>query len=266
MKIICVDDEHIVLNHTVLLCKSIKAEPEVNGFTKAKEALGFIKENGVDIAILDIEMPDMNGLTLATKIKEVCPDTAIIFLTGYSHFATDAFRMHASGYLLKPVNKEDIEREIDYALTHKTVSAPTAHIAARTFGEFDLLIDGAPLTFSRTKAKELLAFLIDRNGAMITRAFAFAALYEDEPYDRPMQKQFDVIVRSLKDTLKENGISEIFEMKSGTMRVVPEKIDCDLYRLLNGDAAAVNAYRGEYMSSYPWAMLTEAYIDENLRK
>lgn len=265
MKIICVDDEHIVLDHTVLLCKSLESTPEVNGFTKAKEALAHVKEQGVDIAILDIDMPDMNGLTLATKIKEVSPDTAIIFLTGFSHFATDAFKMHASGYLLKPVNKEDIQSEIDYALSHKAPSESTAHIAARTFGEFDLLIDGAPLTFSRSKAKELLAFLIDRNGAMITRAFAFAALYEDEPYDRPMQKQFDVIIRSLKDTLKENGISEIFEMKSGSMRIVPEKIDCDLYRLLKGDAAAVNSYRGEYMSSYPWAMLTEAYIDENLR-
>ena len=265
MKIICVDDEHIVLNHTVTLCKALESKPEVIGFTKAKEALSHVKEQGADIAILDIDMPDMNGLTLATKIKEVCPDSSIIFLTGFSHYAADAFKMHASGYLLKPVSSEDIQNEIDYALSHKAVNMPEAHIAARTFGEFDLLIDGTPVAFSRSKAKELLAFLIDRNGAMITRAFAFAALYEDEPYDRPMQKQFDVIIRSLKDTLKENGISEIFEMKSGAMRVVPEKVDCDLYRLLKGDAAAVNAYRGEYMSSYPWAMLTEAYLAENIK-
>ena len=265
MKIICVDDEHIVLNHTVLLCKSLDSKPEVSGFTKAKEALDYVKEQGVDIAILDIDMPDMNGLTLATKIKEVCPDTAVIFLTGFSHYATDAFKMHASGYLLKPVAKEDIQNEIDFALSHRAYTAPASHIAARTFGEFDLLIDGVPVAFGRSKAKELLAFLIDRNGAMITRAFAFAALYEDEPYDRPMQKQFDVIIRSLKDTLKANGISEIFEMKSGSMRIVPEKIECDLYRLLGGDAATINAYRGEYMSSYPWAMLTEAYLAENIK-
>ena len=40
-----------------------------------------------------------------------------------------------------------------------------------------------------------------------------------------------------------------------------DKIDCDLYRLLEGDADAINSYRGEYMSSYPWASLTEAYVD-----
>lgn len=264
MRIICVDDERIVLNHTVSLCEAIDEDYEVFGFTKAKDALEYIKSHGVDIALLDIDMPDMNGLILATKIKELCPDSSIIFLTGHAQYATDAFKMHASGYLLKPVSKEDIEAEIDWALSHKPAVVPVSHISVRTFGDFDLLLDGEPVVFSRSKAKELLAFLVDRNGARIPRKYAFAAIFEDKPYDRSMQKQFDVIIRSLKDTLKQYGISDIFKIQSGSMRVVSEKIDCDLYRLLSGDAEAVNAYRGEYMSAYPWAMMTEAYIQENL--
>lgn len=264
MRIICCDDEIIVLNHTVNLCKCLDNEPEVFGFTKAKDALEYAESQDIDIAVLDIDMPNMNGLILATKIKELRPDSSIIFLTGHSQYATEAFKMHASGYLLKPVSKEDIEAEINYALSHKPRALPTAHISARTFGDFDLLLDGEPVVFSRSKSKELLAYLIDRNGARISRKSAFAAIYEDKPYDRPMQKQFDVIIRSLKDTLKEYGISDIFKIQSGSMRVVNEKIDCDLYRLLKGDAEAVNAYRGEYMSAYPWAMLTEAYIYEKL--
>ena len=64
----------------------------------------------------------------------------------------------------------------------------------------------------------------------------------------------------LRETLREHGIEDIFEMKSGTMRIIPEKISCDAYRLFRGDPEAVNSYRGTYMSSYSWASMTEGYL------
>ena len=76
----------------------------------------------------------------------------------------------------------------------------------------------------------------------------------------------DVIIRSLKTTLEENGISEIIEMKRGTIRVCPEKFDCDMYKFLKGDIDAINSYKGEYMSSYTWASITESFIDRNVEK
>ena len=81
-----------------------------------------------------------------------------------------------------------------------------------------------------------------------------------------MQKQFNVIVHNLKTTLEENGAGEILEMKSGELSVNTELIDYDLYRLLNGDVGAVNAYRGEYMSTYHWASMTEAFIEMSVKK
>ena len=86
-------------------------------------------------------------------------------------------------------------------------------------------------------------------------------LWEEGQYDRPMQKQLDVMIRSLRATLREAGIDEIMEMRNGTLRIRPELLDCDLYRFFEGDIEAVNAYRGEYMSAYSWASLTEAYMD-----
>ena len=79
-------------------------------------------------------------------------------------------------------------------------------------------------------------------------------------YDRPMQKQLDVIVRSMRDTLNEYGIGEIFEMNKGTLRIIPDKFSCDAYRFFDGDIDAVDAYRGEYMNSYSWASITESYM------
>lgn len=263
MKVICVDDEQLVLNLVVHLCKLIPQVSFVKGFTEANEALEYLKNNQADFAFLDIDMPEMNGIQLAVKIKELQPDMSIVFLTGYSDYAVEAFKIHANGYLLKPIVREKLEEEINHALNEKGKTV-YPHIFAKTFGVFDLFVDGKPVRFSRSKAKELLAFLIDKQGAGVKRAVAFAAIYEDEMYDRKMQKQFDVIVQSLKATLKENGVEEILEIKSGEMRINPDAFDCDLYRLLNGDAQAVNSYRGEYMTTYYWASLTEAFIGNRI--
>lgn len=259
MRIICVDDEELILQLTLAMCKELPQVKEAVGFTKASEALGWLEENEADIALLDINMPDMDGLSLAAEIKTVHPDTSIVFLTGYSEYAVEAFAMHASGYLLKPISPERLSEELDWAMNGKH-EEKTSHITVKTFGEFDILVDGKLVTFTRQRAKELLAYLVDRQGSSITRANAFAVLWETGVYDRKMQKQLDVIIRSLRDTLREYGIEEIFEVSGGALRICPEYLDCDLYRFLDGDIDAVNSYRGEYMSAYSWASLTEAYM------
>jgi len=263
MKIICIDDEPLILNMTVELCKKLPQCPEVEGFSKSAEALVWLEKNSADVALLDINMPDMFGLELAGKIRALDPQTAIIFLTGYSEYAVDAFAFHASGYLMKPLNKKRLAEEIEHAsmLRESRGEKSTApHISARTFGEFDLFVDGKAVAFPRSKSKELLAYLIDRHGGGITRPTAAAVLWENAGYDRSMQKQLDVIIRSLRSALENAGAQDIFEIKNGTMRVLPEKMDCDLYRFMAGDAAAVNGYRGEYMSAYSWANVTEAFL------
>lgn len=265
MNIICVDDEELVLGLTVSLCEELPQKPVVQGFQSAEEALGWLKIHKADIALLDINMPDMDGLTLAARVKELRPDMAVIFLTGYAEYAVDAFKLHASGYLMKPVSRERLAAEVEYALSgnqgKNTSVSGGGHVVVQTFGEFDVLVDGRIVSFSRSRSKELLAYLVDRQGGSITRAAAFAVLYEDAEYDRKMQKQLDVIIRSLRATLEEYGIGDIFELKNGAMRVLPEKMDCDLYRFLDGDVDTINTYRGEYMSAYSWASLTEAYVE-----
>lgn len=267
MKIICVDDEALILELTLSMVKELPETDEALSFQSATEALEYLEENSADIALLDIDMPEMDGLSLAMRIKEIRPDTQIIFLTGFSQYAVDAFQLHASGYLMKPTSKEKLAQEIRHALASRNSSSEsTSHISAKTFGNFDLFVDGEAVVFSRSKAKELMAYLVDRQGSSVTRAEAFAVLWEDEFYDRAMQKQMDVVVRALRQTMKDYGISELLEMQSGALRIRSEILDCDLYRFFAGEMAAVNSYRGEYMSSYSWASLTETYMDRLQRK
>ena len=261
MKAICVDDERLITDYVVSLCREIPPLTEAAGFTRGGDALEWLKENEADVAILDIDLPDMSGLTLAAEIKKHHPRTAIIFLTGFSEYAVDAFALHVSGYLLKPVNRDRLAAEIAWALSERKPASPV-HIEAKTFGSFDLLVDGKPIAFRQTRCKELLAYLIDRQGGSVTRSEAFSVLWEDRLYDRPMQKQLDVIIRSLRETLSEHGISDILEIQKGNLRVVPEKISCDAWRFFQGDPEAVNAFRGEYMSAYSWGSFTEGFMNQ----
>lgn len=59
-----------------------------------------------DVVFLDIEMKDLNGMQTAKKIRERCPDTIIIFITGYRNFALDAFKLKSMDYLIKPVTEK----------------------------------------------------------------------------------------------------------------------------------------------------------------
>ena len=138
-------------------------------------------------------------------------------------------------------------------------------VEVRTFGGFDVMINGEFVAFERAKSKELLAYLIEREGKSVSRQEAGSILWEEKYFDRAMQKQLDVVVRSLSSTLCEYGISDIIEIHK-EMRVVPAHFTCDLYRYLDREDAAMNEYCGEYMSCYTWAMPTEAYLDRIYRQ
>ena len=259
MNAICVDDEAQVLRHTVASCQKMRLLDDVRGFTRPLDALNWVTENPVDLALLDIDMPNMSGLELARRIKDINPRISIIFITAFSQYALNAYDVHPTSYLLKPFDQSRLAKEVEYALSLRETKAP-ARIAVQTFGHFEILLDGKTLDFRRSKSKELLAYLVDRRGAGVSRQDAFAALWEDRVYDVSMQKQMDVVIRSLRDTLQSYGIGDLFELKNRTLRIVPELIDCDVYRFLEGDQEAVGSYFGEYMSQYTWAADTEAQL------
>ena len=259
MKVICVDDEPLAVEYTLGQCALLPEIDEAKGFTKAQSALDWLCEHSADLAILDINMPEIDGITLAARIKQTRPETAILFLTAYKEYAFDAYAVHPTGYLLKPVSQEKLASEVRYACGG-TRQSTKAHVQIKTFGTFDVYVDERPVSFKLAKAKEILAYLVDKQGAGVTRPEIFSVVWEDQPYDRRMQKQLDVYIRSLRDTLREYGISEIMEMKKGILRIIPGTFVCDAYLFFSGDSLVINSYRGEYMSSYSWASITESIL------
>jgi len=257
MRIICVDDDRAALERTADMLKGLMHADLVEAFEHPREALDWLGAHAADVAFLDIAMPDMDGIALAGRMREMCPAAVIVFLTAHREFAYEAFSVRPSGYLLKPADRAMLQRELDHVLEQRRRRAKgDGRVVVRTFGGFDVFVDGETLRFKRSRAKEALAYLIDSQGRSVRRADIFAALWEDVPYGHAEQKYLDVIIRSMRDTLRQAGISEILEMKGGCLRIRPEYLDCDLYRYLEGDETAVGEYHGVYMSDYSWAELS----------
>ena len=112
MKILCVDDEPLALEMLTEAIEEAQPDADIKPFHKQSELLEEARQNGCDIAFLDIHMRGMNGVELAKKLKEINPKMNIIFVTGYDEYTGDAMRLRASGYVMKPVTKEKLEEEL----------------------------------------------------------------------------------------------------------------------------------------------------------
>lgn len=87
MKILVCDDYLLIVNALIHDIKRIEPQAECEGFCDAAEALEYIRTNPIDIALLDIDMPEINGLTLGKEILDFYPRANIIFVTGHPEYA-----------------------------------------------------------------------------------------------------------------------------------------------------------------------------------
>lgn len=257
MRIFAIDDEPEVLE---TLCEAIRtAVPgaEISDFRRGQAALDAVAEQGgfPEVVFSDIRMPDMNGLQFAAALKRAAPDARIVFVTAYSEYALEAWKEHVQGYLMKPVTAEDIRDALDH-LRLTGAPAPRDKLCVRCFGHFEVFFNDEPVIFTRKQSKELLAFLIDREGAACTSEQIAAALWENETDLQAAGIRIRKLISDLRATLKSIGMEDALIRERRQIAIRRSMIDCDYYRMLEGDMSAVNAYRGEYMPEYSWAELT----------
>ena len=254
MKAIAVDDE-IYMLETLQEAVSASSDIEmVEAFSSCSAALTYVTENPVDIAFLDINMRGIGGLGLAEKIMELQPRCKIIFCTGYEEYAVSAFQLHVSGYLMKPITAEAVQREINHI---KGVKAIEKLLTIKCFGNFEVLYNGEILPFKRKKAKELLAILIDRNGAGMTAKQICATLFPDDPNDTKNAAYLRQLILDLKNTLKTIQAEDILQHETPYYRIDTNRVKCDYISFLE---TGKPEFYGEYMSQYSWAEATCALL------
>ena len=254
MKAIAVDDE-IYMLETLLEAVSASSDIEtVEPFSSCSAALAYATEHPVDVAFLDINMRGIGGLGLAEKLLALQPHCKIVFCTGYQGYAVSAFQLHVSGYLIKPITAEAVQKEIDHI---KGIKATEKLLTIKCFGNFEVLHNGEVLTFKRTKAKELLAVLVDRNGAGMTARQLCAILFPDDTDDTKNAAYLRQLILDLKNTLKTNRAEDVLRHDTPFYRVDTNLIRCDYISFLE---TGKPEFRGEYMTQYSWAEATCAML------
>lgn len=252
MLFLAVDDEPYALKDLEEALTDAAPGCEIASFSNSAMGLAYAESHKIDVAFLDIELGNVNGLMLAKELKDIQPSIRIIFVTAHEEYALRAFAVHATGYLLKPVQKDDICRELTF-IYDELPPAAEIKVLIQTFGGFEVFVGGNALVFKRAKAKELFALLVDRRGASITTREACAVLWEDGWYDRGRKNYFHTVLTDLKATLKEAGIEDILMKRHNSLAVEVTRLECDSYKFLKGDPAAINSYRRDYMPNYSWA-------------
>ena len=251
---IAVDDEALMLGALVAAIEASPDITEVVSFSDCEEALAFVKEHPADVAFLDINMRGMGGLALAEKITSYCNNCRIVFCTGYEEYAIPAFKLHASGYLMKPIAAEDVQGEIDNI---KGLRQKEKLLTVQCFGNFEVYAKGEKLAFKRLKTKELFAFLIDRNGAGMTAKQICAALFPDDADDGKNSAYLRQLFMDLKNTLKAVGAEAVLCHETPCYRVDTSLIKCDYISYLE---TGKPEFHGEYMTQYSWAEETCAML------
>lgn len=260
MHIIATDDEQSALNVLVGAIKEAIPLATVHGFRNPLEALEFIKETKCEIAFLDIQMREMSGIVLAKKIKEIYPKLNIVFVTGYSQYANEAFALHASGYVYKPVTAEKILVEMENL--RNPVKWKNLGVFVNTFGNFELIVNGEEVSFGRAKSKEMLAYLVDKQGKPATRKELAEVLFECEDYSRATQDYLSKIVKELVSVLERVGAEKILKRGLNSYAVDVDAFSCDYYEYEKENATTdeLNKFQGEYMKQYSWAEVTLAKL------
>lgn len=250
MNMILVDDEILNLNNLEYIIGKVLPSAAPISFSKASQALAFIQDNPVDVAFLDINMRGVDGITIAKLMQKRWPNVNIIFCTGFSEYALEALEINCSGYLMKPATEEKVRKALEN-LRHPVEAAKRMQL--HCFGNFEVYCDGKPIWFKYNRTKELLAYLVDRNGACVSMKELAAVLFEDDQHRSYMyQIRLDLV-----NTLTELGIPDVLIQSRGHLGIDREKVDCDYFDFLD---KKLTPPVQEYMTQYSFSEATCATL------
>lgn len=277
IRAIIVDDEQPSVDKTARLLGDSGIVDVRGRFTNPLEALEFLKKTRVDAAFLDIEMPGMDGLELSNHVLDLQGGIAVVFVTAFHEYAVEAFRLNALDYLLKPVSKERLKETLDRIVEEKNVQVHPAPLQVYCFGKFKVVAGAGEVKFRTGKAEELLAFLIDRRGAAVSRSEIIDRMWGEYDGDRAVA-HFNTTLHYVKKALLRCGVEAPVEHVRGAYRLEPAGIDCDFHRSMSfvSAAAGVNdvsiqeyeetaaLYTGDYLAGneFQWAERNRVALKE----
>ncbi|MBR0164991.1 MAG: response regulator [Lachnospiraceae bacterium] len=253
MNILIADDEK---NAATSLARSVKKvmgeEARITVVKNGEEVLAVMEDEAFDVLFLDVEMPGLNGIDVAKKVRAGYPDTNIIVVTAYPEYALNAWELYISGYLLKPVRTVRLEEALaNLRMPLKTEGAD--RLSVQCFGNFEVFWRGEKLQFGRNAAKEMLAYLIVKRGLSVTAGEICAALWPDSVEAERHRGYIRIYFAEIRKTLDQIGMADVLVHTRNEYAVKPEMIDCDYYRHLDRGGHPEGMTPRDFLPRYEWA-------------
>lgn len=256
MRIIILDDELSALNtflphildDTKIECQMFMNEPV--------RAVEYVKNNPVEVAFLDIKMPSTNGIEVAKKMLFHKPDIKIVFISAYAENEERIIKEldgKVAGFCHKPYRKETLLKML--ADFKNRQARPEIFI--KTFDRFDLFVNGVAVDFSSSKAKELLALLVDARGSYVGLDAAIETLWPNKNVDLSKRLYRDAVSR-LRLTLKAAGAEDLVSFERARAVINVKAATCDMWNCLESG----RKYSGRYLPQYGWSVLTETILEK----
>lgn len=110
VRAIIVDDEPLSVRRLQHLLSAYEQLEICETFLTPREAYEYVRANPIQVAFLDISMPEVDGMSLSRLLLEQDPSISVVFVTGYDDYAVQAFEVNALDYLMKPVTEQRVAK------------------------------------------------------------------------------------------------------------------------------------------------------------
>lgn len=284
-RVIAVDDEIGSLNRLRRIAEKESRIQDFQTFLTASQAKDYVASNPVDIALLDIEMPETDGIQLAEELMKFNPYLEVIFVTAYNQYALQAFQAHATGYLLKPIAQSDFSKQLDILELKRTPEirkTNTDSLIVHCLGPFSChsaAKPDAPIRFRTAKAEELFALLIFQQERPRSKDYILEVLWPDSDDLTKTANNFRVTCSYVRNALSDAGFSDILLRSKDDYFINTKKITCDLYTFraaldsyhtlpLDKLTEITSLYQGEFLENrlYEWALEPRHWIENSYLK
>lgn len=260
LRIAAVDDEAHALERFERMVLGITELDLCGLFESGEQFLAYLEENPLDAVFLDMEMPGLNGLQLSEQIQNLNENIQIVFVTAFNQYAVEAFEVQAVDYILKPLTEERLNKTVKRLLINHRTLKVHGKFFVQCIGGFEVFINGEALTWKNSKAKEVLAFLIHKNGLPVGWEKIADAIWPAFNAEKA-QTNFHATTYLLRKRLAEAGLSHILESVRGNYRIVMDKTNCDIYQL--EDVILKNQIKGKEDLDLIKQLMQKGYMDAN---
>lgn len=229
LRVIIVDDEQLSLKRLRRILSESGEAMDCQTFQNPLKAYEYAKDNPIDIAFLDISMPEVHGMSLSQQLHELHGALDVVFVTGYEEYALQAFNINATDYLLKPVSAERVRQALDKILRRPRRREELPMLEVRMFGGLKLMHpdpDRKPLKLRSPKTEELFAFLLYKRS--VSREEIMDTLWSGFDSGKA-SNNLNSNLYYIRKAISESGLKVSLLADRKKVQILENSLTCDLY-------------------------------------